>query len=102
LFEESPSFLVFEKEHVKQKQNQKRVPPNGREGIVSDESTQEYGSWVIGSDGLAHRLLAGKSLCGVRVNPAKAPRLKMTEDTTVVTPLCKKCLSLNSRLAESE
>jgi hypothetical protein len=69
---------------------------------VSDESAEEYGSWVIGSDGLAHRMVAGKSLCGVRLNPAKAPRLKVTEDTTVVTPLCKKCLALNSRLAELE
>jgi hypothetical protein len=69
---------------------------------VSDESNDEYGSWVIGTDGLAHRLVDGRSLCRLRVNPAKAPRLKVTEDTTVVTPLCKKCLALNAQRAESE
>jgi len=63
---------------------------------VSDDSAGSPGTWVIGSDGLAHRVQDGKALCGTRVDPVKASRLKATEATTIVMPLCKRCRALNA------
>jgi hypothetical protein len=63
---------------------------------VNDESTGSSGTWVIGSDGLAHSLQDGKALCGTRVDPDSASPIKATESTTIVMPLCKKCRALNA------
>ena len=63
---------------------------------ASDDSTGPFGTWVIGSDGLAHGLHDGKALCGARIDPVKASPLKATESTTIVMPLCKRCRALSA------
>lgn len=73
----------------------RRISSSGQDG-VSDGSTDSSGTWIIGPDGLAHSLHDGKTLCGTRVDPAKASPLKATGETTIVMPLCKRCRALHA------
>jgi hypothetical protein len=62
------------------------------------ESPDELGTWLVAPDGLAHCIAVGKCLCGAGIDAAEAPRLRVSEGTTLVTPLCMKCVELNASL----
>jgi hypothetical protein len=61
------------------------------------DTAVDYGDWYIAPDGKAHCLVAGKCLCGTRMDSREAPQLKATVGTTIDTPLCGRCVDLNAR-----
>jgi hypothetical protein len=60
------------------------------------EAMETFGSWRTASDGTAHYVLSGKSLCGARIKANAPEPVRSEKSLALVTPLCEECLDLNT------
>jgi len=58
--------------------------------------TPEFGAWHTATDGTAHYVLKGKSLCGAKIKANAPPPVRSAKSTAIVTPMCEECLDRNA------